>query len=184
MSDFLSKTVYGVSEAKRMIDLIDTPVRWYVYVFVYVGVKGYDIQFYGGREHTTVLDFQKSDAQLMAWAKKMKRKEAEGQTTIWTMRRDSFKDYVHPTQKPVELIRYALQNSSKAGDTVVDLFGGSGSTLIACEKMGRSCYSCELDPRYVDVIIQRYVDFVKDCIVIKNGETELWGEAKEEDVNN
>jgi DNA modification methylase len=57
---------------------------------------------------------------------------------------------LHPTMKPVELIERALVNSSKAGDLVLDLFGGSGSTLIACEKMGRSSPLMELDPKYCE----------------------------------
>jgi len=71
------------------------------------------------------------------------------------MKRDNVQEYVHPTQKPVELISYALFNSSKAEDIVLDLFLGSGSTLIACEKTNRICYGMELDPKYVDVIIKR-----------------------------
>lgn len=64
--------------------------------------------------------------------------------------------YVHPTQKPVELIARAIRNSSNPGDTVADLFGGSGSTLIACEKTKRLCRMVELDPKYCDVIIKRW----------------------------
>lgn len=71
------------------------------------------------------------------------------------MRRDNVQEYIHPTQKPVELIVYAITNSSKSGDIVLDLFGGSGSTLIACEKARRTCYMAELDPKYVDKIIKR-----------------------------
>jgi len=63
---------------------------------------------------------------------------------------------VHPTQKPVELAVRALKNSSKQGDTVLDLFGGSGSTLIACEQTNRKCYMMELDPKYIDVIVTRW----------------------------
>ena len=63
---------------------------------------------------------------------------------------------LHPTMKPIELIANALQNSSKAGDIILDVFGGSGSTLIACEQTGRICYMCELDPHYCDVIIKRW----------------------------
>lgn len=65
----------------------------------------------------------------------------------------------HPTMKPVDLIEYQVKNSSKRGDTVLDLFGGSGSTLIACEKTARSARLMELDPRYVDVIVRRWQDF-------------------------
>ena len=63
---------------------------------------------------------------------------------------------MHPTMKPIELIAYALSKSSKKGDVVLDCFGGSGSTLIACEQTGRTCYMAELFPEYVDVIIARY----------------------------
>lgn len=65
----------------------------------------------------------------------------------------------HPTMKPVDLIQYQVENSSRAGDTVLDLFGGSGSTLIACEKTGRINRSMELDPKYVDVIVRRWQQF-------------------------
>lgn len=65
----------------------------------------------------------------------------------------------HPTMKPVELVEYYIQNSSKTKNSVLDLFGGSGSTLIACEKTNRQARLMELDPRYVDVIIKRWQDF-------------------------
>ena len=63
---------------------------------------------------------------------------------------------MHPTMKPIELIAYALNKSSKKDDVVLDYFGGSGSTLIACEQTGRKCYTCEIDTKYADVIIARY----------------------------
>ena len=62
----------------------------------------------------------------------------------------------HPTMKPVELFAYQIQNSTKKNDIVLDLFGGSGTTIIACEQTGRIGYSMELDPKYCDVIIKRY----------------------------
>lgn len=62
----------------------------------------------------------------------------------------------HPTMKPVELFAYQIQNSTKKGDLVLDLFGGSGTTIIACEQTGRIGYCMELDPKYCDVIIKRY----------------------------
>lgn len=62
----------------------------------------------------------------------------------------------HPTMKPISLIAYQIKNSTKKGDIVFDGFGGSGSTLIACEKTGRKCYTCEIDPKYCDVIIKRW----------------------------
>jgi DNA modification methylase len=80
------------------------------------------------------------------------------QTTVWHFDRPSRND-VHPTMKPVALIEYPITNSSRGGDVVLDLFGGSGSTLIACEKTGRHARLMELDPRYCDVIIRRWQDF-------------------------
>jgi len=78
--------------------------------------------------------------------------------TVWELKKESKNDY-HPTQKPVELPERAIQNSSKSGDTVLDLFGGSGSTLIACEKHNRHARIMELDPKYCDVIVKRWEDF-------------------------
>ena len=76
--------------------------------------------------------------------------------------------------KPVGLCGYFIGNSSKEGDIVLDSFGGSGSTLIACEQMGRFCYTSELDPKYCDVIVKRYAETIgcEDGIsVIRNGKT-------------
>lgn len=63
---------------------------------------------------------------------------------------------LHPTMKPVGLFSYQIQNSTKQGDKVLDLFGGSGTTLIASEQINRNCYMMELDPHYVDVILERW----------------------------
>lgn len=142
--------------------------------FFYATIKGGDPLFYGDRTHTSVIDFQKTDQQLAIWAKNQKEAEKNGKMTIWTMKREPMKDYVHPTQKPVELIMYALANSSKVEDVVIDPFLGSGSTLIACQKTNRTCYGIELDPRFVDVIVQRWVDYTENRNIIKNGEKIIW----------
>lgn len=142
--------------------------------FFYAGIKGVTPQFYGDRTNATIVDFHKSDEELEKWAKQQKAAEAEGRTTIWTMKRTPVKDYVHPTQKPVELIMYALHNSSKVDDIVLDPFLGSGSTLIACEKTNRHCYGAELDPKYCDVIVTRWCDFTGNRDIKKNGEDILW----------
>lgn len=81
-----------------------------------------------------------------------------GQTDTWQVRRDTASPE-HPTQKPVELAERALQNSSRPGDVVLDLFMGSGTTLIAAERLGRRCRGMELDPRYVDVAVRRWEEF-------------------------
>jgi DNA modification methylase len=79
-------------------------------------------------------------------------------TTVWTVSRPTT-GTVHPTQKPIPLIEIALDNSAKSKAIVLDLFGGSGSTLIACEKTSRQARLMELDPRYCDVIVKRWQQF-------------------------
>lgn len=74
----------------------------------------------------------------------------------------------HPTMKPVELFDYQIKNSTKAGDIVYDGFGGSGTTMIACEQDGRCAYLMELDPRYVDVIIDRWEKLTGEKAVLVN----------------
>jgi DNA modification methylase len=92
------------------------------------------------------------------------------QSDVWYLSRGNTSEYVHPTQKPVELIEMALENSSKAGDIVIDCFGGSGSTLIACEKQARGARLMELDEKYVDAIIMRWQDFTgKEAVHAETG---------------
>jgi DNA modification methylase len=83
---------------------------------------------------------------------------ARDQGDVWQIKKPQKND-LHPTMKPVELVERAVRNSSKTGDIVLDPFGGSGSTLIACEKSGRRARLIELDPKYVDVIVRRWQDF-------------------------
>jgi len=83
----------------------------------------------------------------------------KSQSDIWSMSRGATSKYVHPTQKPVELVCKAIQNSSKNEDVIIDCFGGSGSTLIACEKLNRKARVMELDPKYCDVIVKRWEQF-------------------------
>jgi DNA modification methylase len=94
-----------------------------------------------------------------------------GQKTVdgdgWQIDRETRVD--HPTSKPVALISKALEYSSKVGQSVLDLFGGSGSTLIACEKLNRRCYMMELDEHYCDVIIKRFEDFTGHKAELING---------------
>lgn len=80
--------------------------------------------------------------------------------SVWSIGKDAPTSYQHPTQKPIALAAQAIQSTTKDGQTVLDLFLGSGSTLIACEQTDRICYGMELDPQYVDVIRKRYATFV------------------------
>ena len=88
-------------------------------------------------------------------------------TDIWEFDREPSK--LHPTMKPIKMIGYALEKSSLKNENVLDLFGGSGSTLIACEQLDRNCYMRELDPHYVDVIISRWEKFTGQKAVLLNG---------------
>ena len=78
---------------------------------------------------------------------------------LWQINRDNAQKYVHGTQKPVALSSRAILNSSKKEDFILDIFGGSGSTLIACEKINRNCYMMELDTTYCDIIIERWQNY-------------------------
>lgn len=83
----------------------------------------------------------------------------KAESDVWTVGRDASVAYVHPTQKPVELIERALKNSSPLGGRVLDCFGGSGSTLLACQRTQRVAHIMELDPAYVDVIVRRWQNY-------------------------
>lgn len=83
-----------------------------------------------------------------------------GESNVWEVKRDPTKLYSHPTQKPVQLAQWALQNSSKIGDIVLDTFLGSGSVLIGAESTGRRCFGLELSEVYCDVIVRRYIFYV------------------------
>ena len=90
---------------------------------------------------------------------------ARDQGDVWFFDKPARND-LHPTMKPVALIERAIRNSSKTRDIVLDPFGGSGSTLIACEKTGRHARLVELDPKYCDVIVMRWQEFSGDTAVL------------------
>ena len=89
--------------------------------------------------------------------------------SVWDIKKDNVNDYVHATQKPVELSALAIKSTSHEKDIVLDAFGGSGSTLIACEQLKRKCFMMELDPIYCDVIIERWERFTGRKAVKVNG---------------
>lgn len=94
--------------------------------------------------------------------------EDRKQSDVWDFERPT-KSEEHPTMKPVPLVAKAIMNSSKKGNNVLDLFGGSGTTLIACEQTERRCFMSELDPHYCDVIIQRWENLTGEKAVLLNG---------------
>lgn len=130
--------------------------------------------FYGDRTGTTVWKIPEDNTRALNWYKKEQDALENGQSTVWTMKRANVNEYVHPTQKPVELAVTAMTKSSKAEDIILDQFLGSGTTLISAEKSNRICYGMELDPRFVDVIVQRYVDYTGNENIILNGKEITW----------
>lgn len=112
---------------KSVITLGRQDYQWKHELCLYGWNDGGSHSWYSDRKQSTVLDFDKPTVSKL-----------------------------HPTMKPVELFDYQIKNSSKKGDNVLDLFGGSGTTMIACEQNNRNAYLMELDPRYADVIIKRW----------------------------
>lgn len=108
---------------------------------------------------------------LFGWLKTGNHKWYAGRSeaTIWNFAKPK-RNADHPTSKPVDLIAYPIRNSSQANGIVLDLFGGSGSTLIAAEQTDRICYMLELDPKYASVILRRYnQDFPEADITVERG---------------
>lgn len=110
---------------------------------------------------------------LFGWKKSGKHQWYTGrkETTIWEFDKPK-KNGEHPTMKPIPLLAYPIMNSSMSNTVVLDPFGGSGSTLIACEQSDRSCYTIELDEKFCDVIVKRYIEQVgssKDVSVQRDG---------------
>ena len=89
--------------------------------------------------------------------------------SVWNIPKDNANDYVHATQKPIKLSATAIENTTNESDIILDVFGGSGSTLIACEQLNRTCYTMELDPKYCDVIIKRWETLTGEKAVLING---------------
>ncbi|KAI3350133.1 DNA modification methylase [Clostridium botulinum] len=149
--------------------------KWKHEPILYGAKEKGSIRFYGDRKNTTVWENLNHEAFEIEKNndKKIIKIHAEGRdyhitvseienieidshdnSTVWKVPRES--NYVHPNQKPLQLIMKAINNSSQAGDIMLELFGGSGSTLIAAEQMGRVSYNMELDPVYAQVIINRF----------------------------
>jgi DNA modification methylase len=95
---------------------------------------------------------------LYGWFNKSSFVADRKQTEVWEIDRP-LNSKLHPTMKPIDLCTYGIKNSSKVSSKVLDLFLGSGSTLIACEKTNRKCYGMEIDPHYCDVIVERWENF-------------------------
>lgn len=128
--------------------------RWKHEPMFYCFKRGQSLEFYGDRKQYTEWTEEPSDEELLKTLRAQVKKDEEGGSTVWRLAREQ--KYDHPTQKPIKLVSIAIRNSSKRDDVVLDLFGGSGSTLIAADQLNRKCYTMELDPKYCDVIIKRW----------------------------
>ncbi|GAA4703877.1 site-specific DNA-methyltransferase [Brevibacillus fulvus] len=111
----------------------------------YAHLKGKAPAWYGDRKQTTV------------WRAGLPDEQQEPET-VWEVSRGDVSKYVHPTQKPLDLLAIPIGNSSQKGDIAADFFGGSGATLMTCEQMGRECRTMELDPKFCDVIKRRFYE--------------------------
>ncbi|MEG0387146.1 MAG: site-specific DNA-methyltransferase [Niameybacter sp.] len=121
---------------------------------------------------------------LYGWKKKGKHKWYAGrkETTVWKFDRPT-KSELHPTTKPVALVAYPIQNSSLTNSIVLEPFCGSGSTLIACEQTDRICYAVELDEKYADVIVKRFINEVEtdaDVYLVRDGKKIKYSEVTNE----
>ena len=126
----------------------------------YVRKKGHNNEWFGDRKNKTILREGKIDFD------KFKKKELiqiitamQDESTVWEIKKDSVQSYKHPTQKPVDLCIRALINNTESQQSVLDLFGGSGSTMIAAEKLNRRSYTMELDQKYASVIVERWEQY-------------------------
>lgn len=117
---------------------------------------------------------------LYGWVEKHNFYGNRSNFDIWDIERTKKND-LHPTMKPLNLIKKAILNSSLENNIILDLFGGSGSTLIAAEQLNRICYMMELDEKYVDVIVQRYINFKEstdNIYLIRDGKEYSYEEVK------
>lgn len=136
----------------------------------YAAKKGGKTDWFGDRAQKTVLDLsteaitamKKEDLVALVMA-------LRDTSTIIDVQRDPPSSYIHPTQKPVALVQKAARNSTMIGDTVLDAFGGSGSTMVGCEIAQRSSVTIEKDPVFVDCIAQRMVQTFDEIVVLRNG---------------
>lgn len=130
-------------------------------------------EWFGDRKHKTILRQENIDFTKYKKDELIQMLEAiKDDGTVWEIKRDAGVFYLHPTQKPTDLAIKAMINNSQVDDIVLDLFLGSGSTLIAAEQIQRRCYGTELDPQYCDVIVKRWEEFTgKEATLEKTGKT-------------
>ncbi len=128
-------------------------------------------RWYGDRCQTTIWQDTRPDFASMKKDELVAMmNEIADTATIWDEKRDPPSSYIHPTQKPTSLVRRAMRHSTLPRDATVDMFAGSGSTMIGGQLQGRPTYSLELEPGFCDAIITRYVETFEECLLFRNGQ--------------
>jgi site-specific DNA-methyltransferase (adenine-specific) len=123
---------------------------------LYLKKNGQRTHWYGNRKHKTILNSTKQDLSKLSKQDLLDIFERIQQdSSVWEIKRDARLFYIHPNQKPIELAGRAMSNSSQSGDIVIDMFSGSGSTLVAAHKLNRKFRGMEMDTKYAQLIINR-----------------------------
>ena len=144
--------------------------HWAHEPMLYCRKAGQKKPWHGDRTQTTVMGYKKSDLTQMRKEDLIQIvKNLQDTSSVWEIRKDAVTTYKHPTQKPVHLPGRAMGNSSKEGDITVDLFGGSGTTMVAGEQLGRRVYMMELDKLFCQAIVDRMLALNSQIKVKKNG---------------
>lgn len=153
---------------KNGINLGRQDYKWQHEPCLYGWKEGASHYFVDEFNHSTVIEDKLNISKMSKEQLKDLVKELmEDNCSTTVIREDKpLKNDLHPTMKPIKLLSRQIKNSSKKGELVVDLFGGSGSTLITCEQLDRICYTIEYDPKYADVIIQRYEELTGEKAVL------------------
>ena len=126
-------------------------------------------KFRGGYDSTVIDENQRLEELYKAELKDLVHAlKGDGKTSVIYCDKPS-SSKLHPTMKPIKLVARLIYNSSQEGDIVADIFGGSGSTMIACEQLRRRCRMMELDPHYASVILDRWEKFTGEKAVLLNG---------------
>ena len=128
-------------------------------------------RWYFDRSQTTLWQDNRPDFESMKRAELLEIVRAFYEaSTIWDEKRDPPSTYIHPTQKPTSLVQRAMRHVTLPRDATVDMFGGSGSTMIGGQLAGRATFTIELEPGFCDAIVRRYVETFEECLLYRNGE--------------
>lgn len=155
--------------AKQMV-LGRSHYHWAHEPILYAGRSGGSIEWFGDRAEKTI--FERTDADIERLSKEEAvtlLKALKQAADVWDEKRDPPSTYIHPTQKPISLAQRAIRNSTLPGDTVLEQFAGSGSTMIAAETLGRFSLNMEMDPPHCDAIVRRFLETFEGATATRDG---------------